>query len=547
MDLLHQFFRDTSAKLGVVVGLAAIAGLASSLVVTLAVEAVRVEGGAGVVLAIAFVAAVAISAGCARASSKVLVVSVEDALHRIKIRIAEKLELADLADLERIGLSEIYDRSSDSNATIAEASKGAAGLVVSAAILVGSALYLLWASPLGFAAIAVLNGFGLRLVWRRNAELLGLLRATAGARVRYFELAAAMLDGAKEIKLNHARGRDLLREIEDASRRSCELAVASKQRSDDNFIFSRWLLFATLFLIAFVLPDLLALSVGATVALATATTFAWGALSKFVNGVPAFLRLRVALELLLELERKLELVLERTLARAHDPWASEPGPGTIEAVQLQFHYEHDDRSFAIGPIDLRIEPGKIVFLTGGNGSGKSTLFAVLTGLYPPTAGELRHADVVVTASVAAAYRERFSAVFARPHLFGKLYGNLDADPAEVVRLLERMQIAGKTRFVDRGFSSLALSTGQRKRLAMVVALLDDRPIFAFDEWAADQDPEFRQFFYEELLPSLAKAGKTVIAVTHDDRYFGCADMLVTMRDGKVISIHPDSPSDVDSR
>ena len=87
---------------------------------------------------------------------------------------------------------------------------------------------------------------------------------------------------------------------------------------------------------------------------------------------------------------------------------------------------------------------------------------------------------------------------------------------------------------DGVFSTVKLSRGQRKRLALLTAYLEDRPIYVFDEWAADQDPVFRRIFYLRLLPELKARGKTVVAITHDDRYFGDADRIVKLEEGKVV-------------
>ena len=110
------------------------------------------------------------------------------------------------------------------------------------------------------------------------------------------------------------------------------------------------------------------------------------------------------------------------------------------------------------------------------------------------------------------------------------------DEAEVHRLLRLLRLETKTNFAQGRFTQLNLSTGQRKRLALIVSLLEDRPLLAFDEWAADQDPEFRQYFYTELLPLLKSQGKTLLVVTHDDRYFHVADRVVTMEYGRIRSI-----------
>lgn len=184
-------------------------------------------------------------------------------------------------------------------------------------------------------------------------------------------------------------------------------------------------------------------------------------------------------------------------------------------------------------MNLVITAGEVLFIVGGNGSGKSTLMKVLTGLYPATAGELRVDGRSLGPENVAAYREMYSPIFSDFHLFSRLYGLLDVDDQAVLDLLRQMQISDKTSFQNGRFTKRDLSTGQRKRLAMIVALLEDRPICLFDEWAADQDPEFRRYFYEELIPSLKRRGKTVIAVSHDDRYFHCADRVVTLEYGKI--------------
>ena len=133
-------------------------------------------------------------------------------------------------------------------------------------------------------------------------------------------------------------------------------------------------------------------------------------------------------------------------------------------------------------------------------------------------------------------RSLFATVLSDYHLFSRAYGIPEPDRKQVEALLSRMGLAGKTVWRDGGFSTLALSSGQRKRLALILAILEDRPILVFDEWAADQDPKFRRVFYEEILPDLRAAGKTVIAVTHDEKYFGHADRHLYMSEGLIAEI-----------
>jgi ABC-type siderophore export system fused ATPase/permease subunit len=175
-----------------------------------------------------------------------------------------------------------------------------------------------------------------------------------------------------------------------------------------------------------------------------------------------------------------------------------------------------------------------VFLVGGNGSGKSTALKLISGLYRPDSGGIRVDGVEVTDLTLQAYREMFTCIFTDFHLFERLYGLEHVDADQVAMLLRHMGLEEKVTFADGRFSTQDLSTGQRKRLAMVVALLEQRDIYLFDEWAADQDSWYRDVFYKVLLPALKRTGKTVIAVTHDDRYWGTADRCITLDAGEIV-------------
>lgn len=202
----------------------------------------------------------------------------------------------------------------------------------------------------------------------------------------------------------------------------------------------------------------------------------------------------------------------------------------IDKVGFTYPVLDNGQGFSINIEGLTIRSGEILFVVGGNGSGKSTFMNVLTGLYPPTHGEVEIDGYPVATDE---YRDMFSAVFADFHLFDKFYGLDSVDKEQVYALLNLTGLEGKTEYRQGKFTTQDLSTGQRKRLALVIAMVENRPVFIFDEWAADQDPHFRRFFYEEILPSLKKKGKTIIAVTHDDRYFHLADKVVRMEYGRI--------------
>lgn len=176
-----------------------------------------------------------------------------------------------------------------------------------------------------------------------------------------------------------------------------------------------------------------------------------------------------------------------------------------------------------------------MFIVGGNGSGKSTLLKLLVGLYYPLSGSIYINDKLLESDDYIHYRELYSTIFTDFHLFERLYGIEDVDYRRVDELLKTMGLSKKTTFKNNGFSNTDLSTGQKKRLAYIASVLEDKQIYIFDEWAADQDPEFRQYFYEILLKDLKSKGKTVIAVSHDDRYFFAADKIIKIEYGRIIN------------
>jgi putative ATP-binding cassette transporter len=213
---------------------------------------------------------------------------------------------------------------------------------------------------------------------------------------------------------------------------------------------------------------------------------------------------------------------------------------TMEGVQFGYETtEQAGRGFTLGPIDFRMRPGELIFVIGGNGSGKSTFVNVLAGLYPPQQGRLAIAGVDVTDANRSAYSENFSVVFSDFHLFEKLLGLRGPElQSRTESYLTLLRIQDKVKFRGDAYSTIDLSQGQRKRLALVTAYLEDRPFYVFDEWAADQDPEYKEVFYSRLLPDLRDRGKAVVVITHDDRYFHLGDRVLKLDEGRLSQVSP---------
>lgn len=207
----------------------------------------------------------------------------------------------------------------------------------------------------------------------------------------------------------------------------------------------------------------------------------------------------------------------------------------MKGVTHTYGSDREDVNFTLGPINLRFSPGELIFIIGGNGSGKSTLAKLITGLYTPETGEIYFDGQPIDRQNREWYRQHFSVVFSDFYLFDRLLGfegkELDR---EAQHYLKQLQLDRKVKVEGGRLSTTALSQGQRKRLALLTAYLEDRPIYLFDEWAADQDPIFKEIFYTQFLPKLRERGKTVLVISHDDQYFDLADRTIKLNYGKIV-------------
>jgi putative ATP-binding cassette transporter len=274
-----------------------------------------------------------------------------------------------------------------------------------------------------------------------------------------------------------------------------------------------------------------------------ATLYLMGPLAGLLGTLSVFSRAAVSLRKVEALGLALSGLPDDNRSTPRNPLLAQPF-ASLELRQVMHHYhrEREDDTFMLGPIDLTLRPGELVYLIGGNGSGKSTLAKVITGLYPPAGGEIRLNGTPITDQNRDDYRQCFSTVFSDYFLFDRIFvrGGPDAD-ARVKSYLERLHLNHKVAIRDGVFSTTQLSAGQRKRLALLSAYVEERPFYLFDEWASDQDPLFKEVFYTQLLPDLRALGRAVLVITHDDRYFGCADRLVKLDYGRIIHDDAEMP------
>jgi putative ATP-binding cassette transporter len=457
------------------------------------------------------------------------------AIFELRLELARKILATPLRNLEEIGAHRLLASLSDDVTAITTALTQLPMLSMQIAVVVTAFAYMLWLSPSLF--LLVLGGCALiaasfRLPVFRTRRYFERLRRETDAMFAHFR---DLIYGSKELKLHRLRREsfvtaDLIPTGE--SMRRSELignSVYTAANTWGNLLFFS-VLGAVLFGFAGPEPDLQVLT-GYTLAL----LYLKVPLEVVVLSLPVLSRAATA-----------SASLERLGAHLASPGggAADPAKGaekelawrTLELVDVRHSYrvEGEEDAFTLGPIRLTLTPGEIVFLIGGNGSGKTTLAKILTGLYAPEQGEIRVDGIPVTDANRDDYRQMFAAVFADFFLFQRLAGGEGEDAGSMAaEYLLRLQLDRKVRVENGAFSTLDLSQGQRKRLALIAAALEDRPIYLFDEWAADQDPQFKEVFYREILPGLKARGKTVVAITHDDRYFAVADRCIKLSDGRV--------------
>ncbi len=214
---------------------------------------------------------------------------------------------------------------------------------------------------------------------------------------------------------------------------------------------------------------------------------------------------------------------------------------SLNSVRFRYPGSDDDFPFVVGPISLTMASSEVVFLIGGNGSGKSTLLKLISGLYEPSEGSIRLNHL---SSDEERYRNNFSAVFSDNYLMPYIIDRTgDAvEHAQAAGMLRKLYLEDKVGVKSGKLSTVKLSQGQRKRLALLVSYFEEKRILIFDEWAADQDLYFKEIFYRELLPKLKSEGKLVIVVSHDERYFSAADRIYRLEEGKLSELHHDEAS-----
>jgi putative ATP-binding cassette transporter len=464
-------------------------------------------------------------------SSVLLLHLSQKAVFDLRLQLSNKLLAAPLRRLEEVGSPRLMAALTGDIGSMATALTDFPLLCMNAAVVAGSLAYLGWLSWRVLLVMLLFLGVGVagyQVPMRWGIARQRLAREEGDVLYHQFR---AISEGTKELKLHQPRRRAFLAQLQASSASFRRLNVAARRIFIGSASFGQAFVFIAAGLAILLVPSLMTVNREVITGFVLVLLYLMTPLQAILDTLPDISQASVAIAKVERLGLSLTDKVEDTRPVASPEWRE------IELAGVTHSYtqELDDRKFTLGPIDLRLRQGELVFVIGGNGSGKTTLMKLIAGLYVPQEGRLLLDGKPVTDDNREEFRQIFSAVFADFFLFKDLLGldHPDLD-LQAHHYLERLELDRKVKVEAGKLSTTDLSQGQRKRLALLTAYLEDRSFYLFDEWAADQDPVYKEVFYRQILPGLRSRGKAVVVICHDDRYFHIADRLVKLENGKVI-------------
>ncbi|MGB3692741.1 MAG: cyclic peptide export ABC transporter [Spirulinaceae cyanobacterium] len=459
----------------------------------------------------------------------------QSAVFDLRIYLSRRILASPLRRLEEIGIASLLATLTDDVQSVSLILSRLPFICTNLAIVVSCLIYLSWLSLAVFwlmLVVLIVAVVSSELLIAKGQKMFSLAREEQDKLFQHFR---TITEGIKELKLHQPRqeaffNQDLVTTA-NASRRYTIKAFTTFS------IASSWglmNLFIALGIIVFLVPNLVETTPEILSGYALVTIYLILPLNAVINALPDFSKAAIALakidSLGLSLAAETKEKEVSNLASPQNSWQHLQLTNTAH----NYHNEKEDSRFTLGSINLTIKAGELVFIVGGNGSGKSTLAKLITGLYSPESGVIYLDKQPIGDHNRGWYRQHFAVVFADFYLFERLVGLEQPEfEKQAQKFLKTLQLEHKVKINSGKLSTTALSQGQRKRLALLNAYLEDRPIYLFDEWASDQDPLFREIFYTQLLQELKNRGKTLLVISHDDHYFHLADRIIKLDYGQV--------------
>lgn len=459
----------------------------------------------------------------------------EKAILDLRMLLSRSILASPLRHLEQIGPHALLAVLTEDIQTVSNTVITIPFLCINIAIVIACLIYLCWLSKIVFLigiSFMFIGIFSYLLPMRKATSFLKLAREQEDSLFKHFR---TVTQGTKELKLHSQRRQAFLSEdlhptaLTYRRHNIVGMSIFAAAASWGQILF-----FVAIGILLFTIPTINNIPPEIISAYALTTIYLIAPLEYIMSLMPTVTKAFVALKKVESLGFSLakystETDLDSSL-KLDKNWKCLE----LANVTHTYYQEREQSNFILGPMSLKFHPGELIFIVGGNGSGKSTLAKLITGLYVPENGEIYLDGKLINNQNREWYRQQFSVVFSDFYLFDRLLG-LDSSELDIQtrKYLVQLQLDHKVKINNGVLSTTDLSQGQRKRLALVTAYLEDRPIYMFDEWAADQDPVFKEIFYTQLLAELKNRGKTVLVISHDDRYFYLADRIVKLEYGKV--------------
>jgi putative pyoverdin transport system ATP-binding/permease protein len=456
-------------------------------------------------------------------------------IYDLRMKLINKVFSTSYEKFEKIDRGRVYSTMNDDIGTIGQSANTFVNITTSIITAGGAFIYMaalaFWATLITVLLVGSISTV-YYIVSRKTRVLFDDARET---RTVYMRLLNGMIDGFKELSIHRKKKIEFRNDIESTTDEYRRKIRTAEVKFVNAFLVGESLLIALLATVAFAVPRIFVnVQFYTVMSFIIILLYLIGPVNAVLGSIPQLMQLRIAWERVQSFIRdipanlKLSEVIKETVFNDKVIYS-------IKVKSLLYRYYGTDskNGFSVGPVDLEVRRGEALFVVGGNGSGKTTLAKLITGLYSPQSGGLFINNKKVKQHEIGEY---FSAVFSPFHLFQKLY-NIDMSDVSkkqgLDEFLKTLRLDKKVTVENNEYSTINLSGGQRKRLALLQCYLEDKPIYLFDEWAADQDPGYRKFFYRELITNMKKQGKIIIAITHDDHYFDVADKILKLDMGKV--------------
>ncbi|MEA3315869.1 MAG: cyclic peptide export ABC transporter [Campylobacterota bacterium] len=460
---------------------------------------------------------------------------VERIIKNTRTRISNKIKNSSLTTMESLDKAIVFTRLTRDTNLMSQSATELISATQSVIMVFFALIYIFILSKTMFVLVSCALLIGGGLYYFFASETQADLHKANKIEDDFFNSMQSVINGFKELKINRDKSDGVSKKhnfiLEDLS--TVKVSLSSKFIT--GMMFTETFLYILLGTIVFVIPHLVSDESTLIIQVTAAMLFIIGPLDNIIYVLPMASKTTLAINNLDNLEEHLDKNANEVYKASEKTIDNFNKFDTINLENISFNYKKSqyNKEFKLSPINFEINRSEILFVVGSNGSGKSTFIKLLLGLYYPNKGNIRIKSTRVDEFNYEAYRNLFTIILPDFYIFEELHGLKDIDEDLINELLIEMKLIDKTRYINGKFTNLDLSTGQKKRLALVVSMLDNKPIFVFDEWASDQDPEFRKYFYKVILPRLKEQGKTIIAVTHDDAYFDYCDRLIKMDKGEI--------------